>query len=259
MKHEVEAIIYKTDDDSIFKVHSENRPISEANVNKKIKSFLKVNKLLSPFKVTKDYEVLEGNHRLMAIRKLKERGINIPILFYISNDESIDNMIEMNCSSVLWKLKDYVQKFAKQGKEQYQTILSIANKFNVSIDDVVTIPFMGSNTGSVADKVKNGTFSYHDWDKVEEYFGYLIELKEMARMHKNFKRSMFSVFTHSKFDKLHFYKVIKNKYTEENLPLEFSNSMPVCKQQIIDLFNTRRTKNKIDYFITSDKKIIIQD
>jgi hypothetical protein len=256
---EVETMIYRTEDDEIFNLHQNNRPINQSNVRKKMKSLTKVRKLLSPIKVDKNFNVIDGNHRIVAIRELKRNGIIIPISFYMTEDDSEDNMIEMNVEVRTWKLKDYVLKYSKQGKEQYQIIMRIANKYNVSIDDVVTVPFSGSGTGNVSDKVKNGTFSYHDWEKVEEYFEYLIELKEMIRIHKNFKRSMFSVFTHRNFDTLHFYKVVKNKFISDGELIEFSTSMPVCKEQILDLFNTRRTKSKIEYFRTSDKKIIIQE
>lgn len=256
---EVETMIYKTEDDSIFKLHQNNRPIDFNNVRRKIKSFTKVKKLLSPLKVDKNFNVIDGNHRLVAIRELKKKGIIIPVLFYISGDDEEENMIEMNIEVRTWKLKDYVMKYANKGKEQYQIVLKIANKFNVSIDDVTTIPYAGAGTGGVADKVKNGTFSYHDWEKVEDYFEYLTELKEMIRVHKNFKRSLYSIFTHKNFDKLHFYKIIKNKFINDGEVIEFSTSMPVCKEQILDLFNTRRTKNKIDYFRTANKNIIIQN
>jgi hypothetical protein len=256
---EVETMIYRTEDDSIFNLHQNNRPINTTNVRKKMKSLTRVRKLLSPIKIDKNFNVIDGNHRIVAIRELKRNGIIIPISFYISEDDSESNMIEMNVEVRTWKLKDYVLKYAKQGKEQYKIIMQIANEFNVSIDDVVTVPYSGAGTGNVSDKVKNGTYSYHDWDKVEEYFKYLLELKEMIRIHKNFKRSMFSVFTHRNFDTLQFYKIIKNKFISDNELIEFSTSMPICKEQILDLFNTKRAKRKIEYFRTSDKKIIIRD
>ena len=62
--------IHSTNDLSVFKILEGNRNINLANVERLVKSIEENGFLQMPIIVNENYEVIDGQHRLMAAKKL---------------------------------------------------------------------------------------------------------------------------------------------------------------------------------------------
>src|SRR5574344_417566 len=72
--------IYRSSDLSIFKLCDKNRSINQGHVKKLVKSMKVHGFLPDPIRVSDDYIVIDGQHRLEAARK-----VGIPVLYFIDN------------------------------------------------------------------------------------------------------------------------------------------------------------------------------
>lgn len=100
-------IVYETTDYSQFKLLPYNRPINQKFLEKLKRAIKKSNKLSSnAILVTKDKEIIEGQHRWVAAKDLK---LNL----YYSIDENFvqSDIISLNSFRLNWKLKDYVNYY----------------------------------------------------------------------------------------------------------------------------------------------------
>ena len=82
-----------------------------------------------PILVTKDMEILDGQHRFLAA---KEKGT--PIYYIISSKTSSSNaMIDINKNTSNWTLLDYCACYSERGNEHYKKLLDFMKKNKVSV------------------------------------------------------------------------------------------------------------------------------
>lgn len=122
-------MIQKTKDYEMFKFRGDNRAsIDQSHVKKIMESIQAKNLLeLRPIDVNKDFEVIDGQHRLIAAKNL---GVEI----YYKIDESLEgsDIILMNISKA-WKATDYLNYFCKNGHIEYQKLDEFMKKNRLSI------------------------------------------------------------------------------------------------------------------------------
>lgn len=95
-----------------FKFVSGNRPISESNVNSLVNSIQRYGYQSSkPITVNKDFEIIDGQHRFIACKKL-----GLPIIFEFTPDgvNSDELMIELNKTQRIWRLAEYINHYAEK-------------------------------------------------------------------------------------------------------------------------------------------------
>lgn len=131
----------QTTDYSIFKFRPDNREkIHPNHIDKLARSIEKNNLLkLCPILVNKDMEVIDGQHRLLAAKKL-----NIPIWYRIEETLTQNDLIHLNLSRA-WSVDDYVNFYCKQGKEEYIKLKGFKDTSGLSYTCLVsTIKFKPS-------------------------------------------------------------------------------------------------------------------
>lgn len=143
-----QIVVGSTTDYDKFKFVTENRSIKQRNVENLIKSFKLTGGMLKskPIIVDRELNIIDGQHRLMACRKM-----NIPV-HYIVTDDNTDNIPIYNTYQNKWGLNDYAQYFAKKGNENYIRLLSVCEKAGVSINGCL------EGLGIVTSKTFNAPF-----------------------------------------------------------------------------------------------------
>ncbi len=122
--------IHKTTNYSQFKLFESNRKL---HGNKILESIKKKNLLHEcPIKVTKDFYVIDGQHRLDAAKQL-----NIPIYYCISNDLGED-AIPLLQNQNSWTLQDFTH-FYSISNDRYKFIEEIDQKFNLPHTFIITV------------------------------------------------------------------------------------------------------------------------
>jgi hypothetical protein len=106
--------IHSTADLSVFKILDGNRNINLANVERLVKSIEENGFLQMPIIVNENYEVIDGQHRLMAARKL-----NSIIYYHKVNNYDLKTAIVLNRNQSNWSISDYIKSYCDLGFKDY--------------------------------------------------------------------------------------------------------------------------------------------
>lgn len=129
MKDATDKTIYCTTDHNKFSLLKYNRKIDQNNVYNKKKAILRKNQLeTNPIKVTKNMEVIDGQHRLQAAKEL-----GLPIYYMIVDDFEPEDLVEMHTIQSGWKIDDYLLNQVNRGNENYIKFQQIMFQYDFSV------------------------------------------------------------------------------------------------------------------------------
>lgn len=155
----MEPTVLKTNKYSKFKLHFKNRKINLTKVTKLADAIAKNNLLpYFPIVVNKQFEILDGQHRFEAAKSVKQ-----DVYYIISgNNYHIEDVPGSNNFQSQWKLIDYVNYYAADGKDAYVKLLNLSKKYGINIGHVANI----HNVENINSSIRNGTFEFSDYDEV---------------------------------------------------------------------------------------------
>ena len=148
--------VYITDSYSIFNKIIGNRSIDKKNLNRLKKSIHKIG-LQQPILVNENLSIVDGQHRLQAVKEL-----NIPVQYFISNKTSENDIDELQVSKP-WNAFDYCDRNAKRGNEDCIKAIDIANEMNdesnnkFSVINAITLLSESMST-SIMQSLKNESY-----------------------------------------------------------------------------------------------------
>lgn len=126
--------IYVTTDYSIFKKNKANREINERHVDNLISLFglpderkhLKAgwNYKPLPIVVNEDMEVVDGQHRVEACKR-----IGLPVYYIKQAGWGINEILMMNNTSENWKNGDYLYAYAQLGNQNYIDLMNMYESY----------------------------------------------------------------------------------------------------------------------------------
>lgn len=122
MEKKIDTTIRCTTDLSKFKFLEDNRDVTTSRVNKIIASIEKVGYVLSPILVNEKYEVIDGQGRFLALKKL-----GLPQYYIMQEGIGIAECRQMNIHQSNWTTLDYIISYAKGGNENYKRLHSLIN------------------------------------------------------------------------------------------------------------------------------------
>lgn len=172
--------IHSTRDLSVFKILEGNRNINLANVERLVKSIEENGFLQMPIIVNENYEVIDGQHRLMAAKKL-----NSIIYYHKVNNYDLKTAITLNRNQSNWSIADYIRSYCDLGYKDYIKLqeFSEANKdFGLmicaeltSLDKNRQMYARGNNEN--ADLVRKGNYKFDPNNKAEYIFNAARKIK----------------------------------------------------------------------------------
>lgn len=139
-----------------FKLHQKNRKINFAKVEKLAAAIDKNNLLpIYPIVVNKKFEILDGQHRFEAAKSVKAE------LFYLISDNNygIENVADSNNFQSHWKLEDYINYYAVDGREPYLKLIELAKKYKAQITYVANI----HGIAKITQQIKDGTYDFSNY------------------------------------------------------------------------------------------------
>ena len=104
-----------------FNFREANRDLNTPNVNKIVKSIEEIG-LQCPIIVNEEYEIIDGQHRFVALRQL---GRVVP--YVISKRWQGDDTIAQLQESRKWTALDFAESLAKRGDISCKTALELAD------------------------------------------------------------------------------------------------------------------------------------
>lgn len=100
MEDKILSDIFLTEDYSQFKFLVGNRKVG---INRKLEKSILDKGILKPIAVNSNMEIIDGQHRFV-IAKLH----NLSIPYYVTITKNLDEIIELNNTSVNWTIRDYI-------------------------------------------------------------------------------------------------------------------------------------------------------
>ncbi len=117
----------------IFKTLAGNRDIDLPNVRSLVKSIRENGYIGTPILVSKNFEVLDGQHRLEALKQL---GLPVP---YEIREMNLTQVQALNNASRKWAIIDYIKSYASMGHEEYILLLNYIDKLGIPITYLVAV------------------------------------------------------------------------------------------------------------------------
>lgn len=112
-----------------FNFFDTNRPIKDSHV-KKLMLSIQQHGLLEEITVNENYDIIDGQHRYMALKKL-----DMPIYAKVKTGATIDSVLPSNLMRMGWTIENFLHHYARKGYIDYiemEKILSEENDLKTS-------------------------------------------------------------------------------------------------------------------------------
>ncbi|NBW22291.1 MAG: hypothetical protein EBR82_81500 [Caulobacteraceae bacterium] len=171
--------MHSTYDLSVFKILDGNRNINLGNVERLIKSIEENGFLKMPIIVNQNYEVIDGQHRLEAAKKLNS------IIYYLKvNNYDLNTAIVLNRNQSNWSIADYIRSYCDLGYKDYiqlQQFIEENKDFTITICAELTTVGDATylyNKGILnSDFLRKGLYKFDINNKAEYIFNALRKIK----------------------------------------------------------------------------------
>jgi len=182
--------IHSTHDLSIFKNLNGNRDLNIGNVDRIAKSIVDNGFLKVPIVVNENFEIIDGQHRVEAAKKVNS------IVYYVKiKSYNLSTAILLNANASNWKTIDYVKSFCERGNINYIKLMQLheSNKdFGLNTCAELTTDYIYRLTlnkdNSKSDVIKTGEFIYNDINDADYIF------ESMRKIHGNIPEAKSSIY-----------------------------------------------------------------
>ena len=141
--------VKETKNYDMFSTLTGNRNINPLHLSRLIDS-MKEEHLMSPIIVNEDYEVIDGQHRLIASKEL-----NLPIHYIVQHNYNLSHIQRYNQNSKDWTMMDFISGYAELGNKDYKYLLDFYQETDLTITSCITLL---SNSGSATNAIRNGVW-----------------------------------------------------------------------------------------------------
>lgn len=160
---------------------------------------------VSPVLVDNNMVVVDGQHRIEA-----NKALGLPV-YYIKADLQAKDMISVNSKRKSWTIDDYINFYAKTGKEEYTKLQEI-KKLNPIISYTEIVRFDRLKVTQYRSGIVEGTFSFLDYDKTLERVSWLTALIGLNAAFKlrPLATALVAALKTERFDPDVFYEAVRN-------------------------------------------------
>ena len=226
-----------TKDYGMFSFIKGNRPIDNAHVNRLIVSF-KEKTIFDPIKVNEKMEIIDGQHRFLAMKAL---GIEVP--YFVIPGLSLPDVHRLNNNKKNWSNDDHANSYVVLGKKDYTTYLEFRKKYGFQHRDSVSMLAGGKNR-NLTYEFQNGLFEVKDLMGANKIAS---QITEIGQHYKRYKRSAFvgallKLFTTDRFD----YPTLLYKVGEQTERMKNQVTVEENYNMLVKIYNfSLSTKRKL--------------
>ena len=178
-------VIQKSTDASIFTTLSGNRRINRAHVKRleeAISEDAKVT-LYNPILVNEKFEVIDGQHRLEAIKKL-----NLPTYYIQVNGLKLNNAQALNKLSKPWSPVDYAKSYSDLGNGNYSVYLALKEEFGLNHD--VLMRYVALDNPITGEMFRAGKLIATDFVETQNL---CLDLQAIGKFYPRYKNRSFAL------------------------------------------------------------------
>lgn len=143
------ATIYVTDDYSKFKTMAGNRTVAEKRVKYIMTSIEAVGYVSNPIIVNEKMEVVDGQGRLEALKRLGK-----PVEYRIISGITVDECRMLNMEDTSWKVADHIKSHADLNEPEYQNLYRLKKAYGFSYSNMMSILYGKQHSGSQTKKLR---------------------------------------------------------------------------------------------------------
>jgi len=132
-------VVLKTDDYSIFKSITGNRRINTQNV-KRLKKSMTIQLLEVPIIVNEKYQIIDGQHRFLAVKELE-----LPVYYIVVKGYGLTEVHRLNVIGKNWTFYDYLNGYADAGLEDYIEARRFIEKYKFGSAETLSL-LLGYNS-----------------------------------------------------------------------------------------------------------------
>ena len=162
---------------STFKFLEANRDIRDRHVNRLVASIKREGQIY-PILVNKNFEVIEGQHRVEACKILQ-----IPVMFLKNDKATIKHVRIVNNCQEGWGFYDFLKSFSHSSHPNhttYQKVGLFVKEFGFQPRICLVLLVGGVENGKKIDEFKVGTFTIEDEEKSRRLAKQLLKIKTFA-------------------------------------------------------------------------------
>lgn len=233
---------YETTNYDKFKFIASNRMISENHI-KSIMNEIQRKDLRSenPIKISKKFEILEGQHTFEACKKLELS------IFYEFSNMTVQDIGAYNSVQRSWKYKDVLNHFCVEGSKDYQILYDISQKYPYPISTLIIL-LSGDNSRALMESFKRGTFKITQSIKeIESILNKIDDFKKFDNFvyrHKTFLLVYMDLLTHPEFS--HNKMIHKTRLVPERF--EKQTNQGDYLRMLEDIFNYKIRTQPVRFF-----------
>ena len=228
--------IYVTTDYNKFKFLKENREIYPTHVNRLVKS-IKQRDVKIPIIVDRDFNILEGQHRYEAYKKL-----SMPIHYSFRTTIAMSDIRTMNVSTQKWNLYDFLHSYKQSGNKEYIHLDWFVRTYKFGIRESVMMCTNSSGSSHARDLFKSGKFKVKDLESAKLSATRINAMKEYYAFYRKrtFIYALLRVFKEPGFEWHRFW----NNVQKSSGTLKDQGSRDAFIADIVKLYNHRTPKDK---------------
>lgn len=202
--------IETTRDYSLFQRIDGNRKPSEAHVKKLTKAISENPKLsqYDPILVNSKYEVIDGQHRLEALKRLDQ-----PVHYIRAKKLKLKDVQALNSNQKVWSPLDYAKSYAELGIEDYEIYIEYKHKYKLNHD--ILLKYLSLEKIATADMFREGKFKVTNQplDYVDTICQNLTDIADFFKQAKKraFAMAYLTVVKHKDYDHSRMMKAIERE------------------------------------------------
>lgn len=249
LHQKAELQVYQTNELGIFKLVNGNRPPNPQHIRRLKESMLVYGVLLNPIIINEKFEVIDGQHRLLAAKEIEGS-----IYYVIANGYNLRQIHALNQNQKNWTTADFLEGYVCLGVESYIELKSFWERhdcFNLQDCIAMCSNITQSSGFSLANKVRpnrptenikeifnEGTWKTRNMEQAERDAE---RIKLVETFYLGFNRSIFvgtmlSLFQNKNFD---FNEFMAKLRLQPTALVDCANREQM-KALIEDIYNFRR-------------------
>lgn len=243
--------VFETKDYDKFTFVDGNRGINVSHLSR-LKRSMRLQYLIRPIIVNEHFQVIEGQHGLVAAKSL-----DLPIRYIIAPGYGLDEVNIYNSTMKKWGEKEYLESYCALGFEDYLILADFVEEFGFSVSNSARL--LSNLKASVEKRHKDDSFGQFRLNAFK-YGNFKVGNPKLAAdmakkilqikpyysgwNRSKFVRTMMHMFNHEKYD----HKIFMGKLKTTPYPIEHVDSITKYKRHVEDIYNYRsRVKVSLIY------------
>jgi len=234
--------VRKTHNYNMFGAIDGNRTINQTHVRALKKSINKEH-VPTPIIVNSKYEIIDGQHRVEAIKQLGK-----PVYFVVIDDLAVNDVKRLNTIGRNWTVKDFMELYIKEGNQNYIVYRNFLDKYKFNHNETITLLGNKKTTGGTQCMMfRDGDFVVHDYNRAVRNVEKILMVKDYydGYRRRSFVYALLDLFGNEKYDHDRFLK--KLKY--QSVKLQDQTTFKQYLQVIEEIYNYKTSeKNRVRFY-----------